>query len=188
MQSIYLSIYLSIYHLQWVCWLSLATHPYHSSLLVGHPIIVRTLNNFEVITISKVNTSRNTVYNIYIYIYIYIYISKVLHIYPCPVGWGCRIHRLHLCRGYNRFNECPRYNTRQSGGEFPVMLELWGMRSTPSLPLLPDPLWPRMVASGRVLSIGQIELNCRLMLNWIVWIRTVFVIETVLCLTKLYLH
>ena len=33
--------------------------------------------------------------NIYIYIYIYM-ISK--HIF-CPVGWGCRIHRLLLSRG-----------------------------------------------------------------------------------------
>ncbi len=39
------------------------------------------------------------------------------------------------------------------------MLELWGMWSTPSLPLLPDPLWPREVAPDRVLSMGQIELN-----------------------------
>ena len=26
----------------------------------------------------------------------------------CPVGWGCRIHRLHLCRGVRPpLNECP---------------------------------------------------------------------------------
>ena len=40
----------------------------------------------------------------------------------------------------------------------PVMLELWGMQSTPSLPLLPGPLWFGVVAPDRVLSIGQIEL------------------------------
>ena len=38
------------------------------------------------------------------------------------------------------------------------MLELWGMQSTPSLPLLPDPLQPGVVAPNRVLSMGQIEL------------------------------
>ena len=25
----------------------------------------------------------------------------------CPVGWGCRIHRLLLCRGVRPPNECP---------------------------------------------------------------------------------
>ena len=40
----------------------------------------------------------------------------------------------------------------------PVMLELWGMWSTPSLPLLPGPLWTEVVVPDKVLSIGQIEL------------------------------
>ena len=29
------------------------------------------------------------------------------------------------------------------------MLELWGMQSTPSLPLLPGSLWPGVVASDK---------------------------------------
>ena len=33
------------------------------------------------------------------------------------------------------------YDTQQSDGEVPVMKELWGMRSTSSLPSLPGPLW-----------------------------------------------
>ena len=37
-------------------------------------------------------------------------------------------------------NECPVYDTKQSDGEVPVMPELWGMRSTPSLPSLLGPL------------------------------------------------
>ena len=37
------------------------------------------------------------------------------------------------------------------------MLELWGMQSTPSLSSLSGPLWPGVVASDRVLSMGQIE-------------------------------
>ena len=45
------------------------------------------------------------------------------------------------------------------------MLELWGMWSNPSLSSLPDPLWPGVIASDRVLSMGQIELNCVLMLK-----------------------
>ena len=39
------------------------------------------------------------------------------------------------------------------------------MRSNPSLPSLPVPHWPEVVALDRVLSMGQIELNCVLMLN-----------------------
>ena len=38
------------------------------------------------------------------------------------------------------------------------MLELWGMWSTPLLPLHQDPLWPIVVAPDRVLSMGQIEM------------------------------
>ena len=53
-------------------------------------------------------------------------------------------------------NECPRYDIKSSSGEAPI-LELWGMQSTPSLPSLLTPLWLGVVASGKVLSIGQIE-------------------------------
>ena len=46
-----------------------------------------------------------------------------------------------------------------------MMLELWGMYNTPSLPSLPGPLWLGVVAPHTVLSMGQIELNWVLMLN-----------------------
>ena len=84
------------------------------------------------------------------------------------VGWGCRIHRLHLCKGVRPLthsNECPENDTKQSDGESPVMLELWGMWSTPFLLSLLLPLWPRVVTPKRVLSMGQIKLNCVLRLN-----------------------
>ena len=55
-------------------------------------------------------------------------------------------------------NECPGYDTKQSDGEVLVMLEHWGMRSTPSLPLPPGPFWLRMIAFDRVLSMGH--KNC----------------------------
>ena len=48
------------------------------------------------------------------------------------------------------------------------------MRSTLSVRLFPGAFWPRVVAPDKVLSIGQIELNYVLMLNKIVWNRTVF--------------
>ena len=50
-------------------------------------------------------------------------------------------------------------------GEVLVLLELCGMRTTPSLSSLPGSLWPGPVAPDRVPSVGQIELNCVLMLN-----------------------
>ena len=63
-------------------------------------------------------------------------------------------------------------DTKQSDGEVPVMPELWGTQSTPSLLTLSGPLGHGGKAPDRALSMGQIELNCVLMLNWIVWIRT----------------
>ena len=45
------------------------------------------------------------------------------------------------------------------------MLELWGMQSTHLLLSLPGPLWPGVVVSDRVLSMGQIEPSSELMLN-----------------------
>ena len=47
---------------------------------------------------------------------------------------------------------CVQYWT-VSDGEIPVM-EIWGMWSTHSLPLIPDSRWPRVIAPVRVLSIG----------------------------------
>ena len=110
---------------------------------------------------------------IYICIYIYIYIYICIHSFTsnCPISMGCIIYLLHLFRRV-------KY-TKQSDGEVPIMLELWGMRSTPYLPSIPDPPWPEMVAPERVRSMGQIELtrgferllflhlNCVFILNWI---------------------
>ena len=42
-----------------------------------------------------------------------------------------------LQRGKPRPNKCPGYDSKQSDSEVSVMLGLWGMQSTSSLPLLP---------------------------------------------------
>ena len=60
------------------------------------------------------------------------------------------------------------YDTKQFESKVPVMLELMDMQCTPLLPSLQGSLWPGVVAPKRVLSMGQIELNCVLMLNFIV--------------------
>ena len=62
-------------------------------------------------------------------------------------------------------NECPGYDTKQSDGEVPVILGLLGIRNTSSLPLLPGPLWPGVVApdkgpiKGLNRTIGILMLN-----------------------------
>ena len=91
----------------------------------------------------------------------------------CPVGLDCRKHWLLLCRGVRppTHNESPGYGTKQSDGEVPVMLELWGMQSTPSLPSLPGPHWPRVVAPDKGPIYGLNRTNGILMLNWIVWLN-----------------
>ena len=66
------------------------------------------------------------------------------------VGWGCRIHRLHLCREVRLLaNEYPAYDTKQFVGEAPVMLSTPGRHC------------PGVVASDRGLSMDQIELYLR---------------------------
>ena len=105
----------------------------------------------------------------------------------CPVGWSGKIHRLHTCRRIRLPSQWVSWNnTKQFDGEVPVMLELWGTRSPPLLPLL---------RNGSTWSDPIYRLNrtsCILMLNWIVWIRTVWLnwiawnrnVFTI----KLYLH
>ena len=84
------------------------------------------------------------------------------------IGWGCRIHRLHIYRRVRLPQRVSWYDSKKSDGEAPVMLELWGMRSTPLLPSLPGSLWLEVVARDRVLCIGQIEVNCNYTkLNWL---------------------
>ena len=97
----------------------------------------------------------------------------------CLVGWSFRMHQLHLCRRVipSPHRRVSWYDTKQSDGEIPVMPELLGMQSTPSLTSLPCQLWPGVIAPDRGLFMGQIELNCVLMLNWITWIRTVLIFK-----------
>ena len=70
-----------------------------------------------------------------------------------PVSWVGTIQLLHLCRMLRPPMECPGYDTKQSDGEAKVMLEFWGIWSTPPFPSLRGPLWPRVAAPDRVLSM-----------------------------------
>ena len=72
-------------------------------------------------------------------------IIHVIRVRFCPVGWSWRPPPA---------NEYPGYDTKLSNREISWMLGLWGMQSTLSFPLLPDPLWPGVVAPDRALSMG----------------------------------
>ena len=53
---------------------------------------------------------------------------------------------------------CLGYDTKASDGETPV-LKLWGMWSTPLLPLTSGSLWSEVVIPVRVPSMGQMEIS-----------------------------
>ena len=99
---------------------------------------------------------------------------KLIIILAQSAAWGGAVEYIE-CFSAEEWHLPPQrvswFNTKQSDGEIPAILKLWGMWSTPSLPLLPGPPWPGVVASDRVLTMGQTEQNCVLMLNWIVWNR-----------------
>ena len=105
----------------------------------------------------------------------------------CPVGWGCRIHWLLLCRGKrppHKKNECPGYETKQSDGEVgPWGLGALGNTEHPLIAIAPRSLWLGVVAPiyGLNRTNGILMLNCIVWLNWIAWNRNVLTI-------KPYLH
>ena len=87
--------------------------------------------------------------------HIYIYIDKKKNLNKnLPICLGLQntpIASLQRGKAPPTTNECPAYDTKQSDGEVPVMMELWRMQSTPSLPSLQGPLWPEVVTPNRVL-------------------------------------
>ena len=79
------------------------------------------------------------------------------------------IHWVHLCRGIRLSPRVSCYDAKQSDCEAWVLLEFWRMWSTSSVQALPGLLWPWVIPIDRVLSMGQIERNCLITLNWIAW-------------------
>ena len=114
------------------------------------------------------------IFHIYIYIYIYkisLSLSLCLSFSFSRVSRGCRVHNCFSAEEYDCHNECPVYDSKNSDGEAALTLELW---EVPLLPSLSGPVWPGVVVCDKARSMGQIELNCLLTLNWIVWNRTVY--------------
>ena len=65
---------------------------------------------------------------IFIFIYLFGYVVRTIHLLPTyQKKKTCRIHWLHLCRGVRLPppNAYPGYDTKQSDGKVPVMLETW---------------------------------------------------------------
>ena len=106
----------------------------------------------------------------------------------CPIGWGCRIHRLHLCREVKLPPQKVSWIWHQT-------IWRWGSSNAgalrnaehPFIAIAPRSILARMVAPDRFLSIGQIEVNSVLTLNWIFWNRTAltFYCELIYAYTKL---
>ena len=92
--------------------------------------------------------------------------------FSSPVGWDCRIHQLQRCKTPTS-KKYPKYDTKISDDEASV-LELSGIESTLSLPLLPGLLWPRVVVSVRVPTRSRIDLFKHLTVcKWIISIRII---------------
>ena len=62
--------------------------------------------------------------------------------YPVSGGELQNTLTSHLQRGKTSPNECPVYDTKQSAGQVPVILDLWEMWSTPSSPSFLSPRRP----------------------------------------------
>ena len=122
----------------------------------------------------------------YIFIFKFLSISVYVYMYlSCPVGWGCRLHRLDPSRGIKKnLNVCPGYDTKQSDGEAPVMLELWKIRSTSSLSLLSGQLWPGVVANDLCWNVSYtwqylelfncVQKNELWLVKKVLWIKCVY--------------
>ena len=136
-------------------------------------------------------------YNWYPYDYGYtiflLFLKPKTHLKHGLVGWGSRIHQLHLCSWcilYKLPNKCPVYDTKQSDGETSVMLDIWGMWSIPSSPSFLGPLccstWLGPIfGSNRTVwhwncTLNGLKENCfyiwlcvnkRMMFDWIVSVK-----------------
>ena len=74
--------------------------------------------------------SKCTLRVLFLYSFKYWYLINLMNTFPLfasPIGCGCGIYWLHLCRRVRSPNECPRYNTKQSDGKVPIMLGLRGI-------------------------------------------------------------
>ena len=121
------------------------------SLISDFNMLLFSLFNFQLqFTVQQSYKPNLCIIHIVLYIYAYTF--------ACPVGWGCRIYLLHLCRGVRL--SVLDMTLNNSDGDVPVMLQIWGMLNTPLLPSLPGPLWPGVVApdKGSIYGLNRTKL------------------------------
>ena len=90
------------------------------------------------------------------------WLGKVIHweLFRQSAGVGAREYTdCFSAEGVTSHNECPRYDTEQCDGE------ALGNAEYPFIAIALRSTLTGVVAPDRVLSVGQIELNCVLMLN-----------------------
>ena len=139
----------------------------------------------------KFNLEKLNIFYLFIYLFIFYYtwfIQKSNHYTFCTlrVSIGYFTKKCAQLAGTVEYTDCTLclgYNTKLSDGEVPVMVELWGMWSTPSLPWLQGSLCPGVVAPDKGPNRTKLrtyaKLNC---LKWnCFWHLTV-------CKQKLYLY
>ena len=120
--SIYLSFFFHIYsslsiHI-YLSFLYIHIPPLYQPLLVfSYPSIFVSIYLAVFIYFSQFISTISFIYLFFSYIYIRLFI--------CPVGWGCRIHRLHRCRGVRHPppTSVLDMTLKQSDGEVPAVLE-----------------------------------------------------------------
>ena len=95
-------------------------------------------------------------------------ISEISKLYGAQTAGAAEYTDCISAEELDSSNECLENDTKKTHGEVPVILELWGMRSTLLSLSLPAPVRPGEVAPDRVLLLSQIELHCVLMQNRVV--------------------
>ena len=117
-----------------------------------------------------------------------LYVMKYLgkqHKHFLPFFWGGDHLTAQLTliaflqRSFPLPKDHPEYDIKQSDGKAPMMLKLWLIQGTPSLPLLPGSLWPGMDPIYGS-NFNLFKLKKWHMLNWIVRNRTVWSFNCVL--------
>ena len=114
------------------------------------------------------------------------------------VGWGCRIYRLHLCRGVRFLTPTrdlwPSWLGLQNTSTASPQRVSWIWHETiwwrdysneafrnaeyPFIAIAPRSTLTWSGSTWKV-PMDQIELNCVLLQNWIVWNKTVFIFNCV---------